>query len=251
MPTTEQIFPEYIRLDGGTQPREKIDQAVCDDYGERMNAGEPFPAIDVFFDGQDYWLVDGFHRVQAYVMAMPGKAIICNVYQGTLQDAQWYSYGVNKTHGLRRSNEDKKRAVKFALAHPTAEGKSNIQIADHCGVSEFMIRKYLRRKEDTSSSIISKMRQVNRGGTTYQQNATHIGKNPKNGKAKRKKQGKCIAPDAVAPVLGHSLPNPMIALNLPPNNPVIAAATIFKLFETDFVRSLVAELTQRLKGIEQ
>jgi hypothetical protein len=43
----------------------------------------------------------------------------------------------------------------------------------------------------------------------------------------------------------------MIALNLPPNNPVIAAATIFKLFETDFVRSLVAELTQRLKGIEQ
>ena len=57
MPTTEMIFPECIRLDGGTQPRAKIDQAVCDDYGERMKAGEKFPAIDVFFDGENYWLM--------------------------------------------------------------------------------------------------------------------------------------------------------------------------------------------------
>jgi len=73
VPTIEKIFPEYIRLDGDTQPRAKIDQAVCDDYGERMKAGEKFPAIDVFFDGEDYWLADGFHRVRAYVMAVPAK----------------------------------------------------------------------------------------------------------------------------------------------------------------------------------
>jgi hypothetical protein len=36
MPTIEKIFPEYIRQDGDTQPRLKIDQAVCDDYCERM-----------------------------------------------------------------------------------------------------------------------------------------------------------------------------------------------------------------------
>jgi hypothetical protein len=251
MPTIEKIFPENIRLDGGTQPRAKINQQICAEYGEQMKAGEKFPAIDVFFDGENYWLADGFHRIQAYVMARPGEAITCNVYQGSLQDAQWYSYGVNKAHGLRRSNNDKQRAVMFALAHPAAVDKSNYQIAEHCGVSEFMIRKYLRRQEDTASTIKSQMRQVNRGGTSYRQNTTHIGKNPKKGNAKRKKQGKRISPDAVAPVLGHSLPNPMIALNLPPNNPVIAAATIFKLFETNFVCSLVAELTQRLKGLEQ
>jgi hypothetical protein len=173
------------------------------------------------------------------------------VYQGTLQDAQWYSYSVNKAHGVRRTNPDKERAVKAALAHTNSDNLSNYQIANHCGVSESMVRKHRCHKEVAPSTLKTQMRQVNRGGSTYQQNTTHIGKNPKKGKTKRKKQGKRISPDAVAPVLGHSLPNPMIALNLPPNNPVIAAATIFKLFETDFVRTLVAELTQRLKGTEQ
>ena len=74
MPTIEKHLPEYIRLDGGTQPRAKIDQAVCDEYAERMKAGEKFPPIDVFFDGEDYWLADGFHRISAYVMAVPGEA---------------------------------------------------------------------------------------------------------------------------------------------------------------------------------
>ena len=148
MPTIEKIFPEYIRLDGDTQPRAKIDQAVCDDYGERMKAGEKFPPIDVFFDGEDYWLADGFHRVRAYVMAVPGEAIECNVFQGSLQDAQWHSYSVNKTHGLRRTNEDKKRAVQAALAHPEAADKSNVQIADHCGVDEIDGSKAPRRHID-------------------------------------------------------------------------------------------------------
>ena len=76
------------------------------------------PARHVFFDGKDYWLADGFHRLEAYVMAVPGEAIECDVFQGTLPDAQWHSYSVNKTHGLRRTNEDKERAVKAALAHP-------------------------------------------------------------------------------------------------------------------------------------
>ena len=248
MPTIEKIFPENIRLDGGTQPRMKIDPAVRDEYGERMKAGEKFPPIDVFFDGENYWLVDGFHRLAAFTLVMPGEAIECNVHKGTLQDAQWYSYSVNKAHGLRRTERDKARVVKEALAHPEAANKSNVEIAEHCGVNESTVRRH--RKKLGASSATTKMRQVTRGTTTYSQNATHIGKKPKGSKAKARgrKRGKRISPDAAIPVLGHSLPNPMIALNLPPNNPVMAAATIFKLFDSTFVRALIAELTQRLKG---
>jgi hypothetical protein len=251
MPTIENIFPEMIRLDGDTQPREKIDQTVCDEYGERMKAGEKFPPVDVFFDGENYWLADGFHRIQAYVMAVPGEAIECNIYKGTLQDAQWHSYSVNKTHGVRRSNPDKERAVKLALAHPNAESKSNYQIAEHCGVSEFMVRKHRRHNEDTSSTIKSQMREVSRGGVTYQQDATHIGASQKKGKSKGKKRRIRISPDAASPVPGYSLPNSMISLSLPPNDPVLAAVTIFQLFDTSFVHTLVAELTQRLQGVAQ
>ena len=41
----------------------------------------------------------------------------------------------------------------------------------------------------------------------------------------------------------------MISLSLSPSNPVMAATTIFKLFDSNFVRTLIAELTQRLKGM--
>jgi len=36
------------------------------------------------------------------------------VIRGTQQDAQWFSFAANQTNGLRRSNEDKQRAVKAA-----------------------------------------------------------------------------------------------------------------------------------------
>ncbi len=260
MPTLENIFPENIRLDGDTQPRAQINQATCKEYGMQMKAGKRFPPVDVFFDGEDYWLADGFHRIRAYVMVVPGEAIECNVYQGSLQDAQWHSYSVNKAHGLPRSNEDKVRAVKLALTHPMAADKSNVDIAEHCGVDEKTVRKY-RPKCSTSeipksdaarvTSEVPKSR-LRKGRDGRIINTAKIGKHSAK-KRPRKTTSSCvrISPDAAIPVLGHSLPNPMISLNLPPTNPAIAAATIFKLFDTHFVRTLVAELTQRLKGIEQ
>jgi uncharacterized ParB-like nuclease family protein len=52
-----------IRVDGGTQIRvNKIDSATVSDYVDAMNKGEIFPPVAVFFDGTNYWLVDGFHR---------------------------------------------------------------------------------------------------------------------------------------------------------------------------------------------
>ena len=259
MPTIENIFPEDIRLDGDTQPRVKIDKAVCSEYGEQMKAGEKFPPVDVFFDGQDNWLADGFHRIEAYVMALPGEAIECNVYKGTLQDARWHSYSVNKAHGLRRSGEDKEQVVRAALAHPAAAGRSNRQIAEHCGVDEKTVRKYRHPKNltadspqsDSAASKTSKSRpRTGRDGRTI--NTAKIGTfQAKKAKRKAGKTGVRISPDAAMPVLGHSLPNPMISLTLPPGNPVIAAATIVKLFNTNFVRSLIAELSQRLQGKDQ
>ena len=215
-----------------------------------MKAGEKFPPIDVFYDGENYWLADGYHRIQAYVLAVPGEAIECNVYNGTLQDAQWYSYGVNKAHGLRRSNGDKIRAVKAALAHPKCQGLSDAAIADHVGVHRETILKHRRQTESDLSMIDKSTPRTGRDGRTI--NTAKIGKHSSNkAKGKTSRKGIRISKDAAAPVLGHSLPNPMISLSLPPNNPVMAAATIFKLFDTTFVRNLIAELTQRMKGAEK
>jgi site-specific DNA-methyltransferase (adenine-specific) len=167
-----------IRLDGGTQPRAALDWTVIQEYAEAMQAGVRFPAVTVVYDGQAHWLVDGFHRVNAAQQAKLAT-IPADVKPGTLQDAQWLSYGVNTSHGLRRSNEDKRRAVEAALAHPKAEGRSNVQIAAHCGVSEFMVRQHrpapaiFDKIEDSEQPA---ERIVTRGDSTYTMQTGNIGK---------------------------------------------------------------------------
>lgn len=133
---------EHIRMDGGTQPRAALQIDVMEDYAELMRAGVKFPPLVVFHDGENYWLADGFHRIGAALRAFPDSPIEVDVHQGTLQDAQWYSFGVNKTHGLRRTREDLKRAVKAALRHPEAAKRSDSDLAEHIGVSHSTVAKY-------------------------------------------------------------------------------------------------------------
>ena len=61
-----QLSIDSIRIDGGTQPRAELRNDVVKDYAELMRAGAAFPPVSVFYDGQDYWLADGFHRIRAW-----------------------------------------------------------------------------------------------------------------------------------------------------------------------------------------
>ena len=134
-------FHRNIRLDGGTQPRAALNVNAIEDYAKAMSAGAKFPPVAVFYDGEHYWLADGFHRIKAGCAA--GLDVIdCEVHQGTVEDAQWYSFSANKANGLRRTNSDKQRAVKAALAHPRSGSLSNSEIARHCGVTTPMVGKW-------------------------------------------------------------------------------------------------------------
>ncbi len=179
-----------IRLDGGTQPRAALDFAAVEDYAEAMGAGAKFPPVIVFHDGENYWLADGFHRVKA-AYAAGSDTIECDVRQGTLEDAQWFSFSANKSNGLRRTNDDRQRAVKTALAHPRAVGLSDNQIARHCGVTQPMVAAWRKRLGLSSKDLKMATRTVTRGGQTYQQNTTNIGK--------RKSSAKQAPPSQAAP----------------------------------------------------
>jgi hypothetical protein len=133
------------------------------------------PPLEVKFDGASYWLWDGFHRRWGADRAGLEK-LPCNVTNGTQQDAQWASYGANKDHGLRRGNEDKKKAVKAALRHPNGPKCSDHDLAEHCGVAVNTVCKY--RAELVASMQIAQIdtRTVTRNGKTYEQNTANIGK---------------------------------------------------------------------------
>lgn len=166
---------DKIRTDGGTQPRAAIDFAAVDDYTDAMQEGVKFPPVVVFYDGSDYWLADGFHRCKAAFGAGMDE-IACDVHQGTREDAQWYSFSANKTHGLRRTNDDKQRAVKAALKHPTGAGKSNREIGRHVGVDEATVRGWREKLHLSAEVPQMTTRTVTRNGKAYQQDTTRIGK---------------------------------------------------------------------------
>ncbi len=243
MPSIEKLFPEDIHLDGGTQPRAKINKQTCAEYGEQMKAGEKFPPIDVFFDGENYWLADGFHRIHAYVMAMPGEAIECNVYQGSLADAQWHSYGVNRAHGLQRTPKDKERAVRAALGHANGVNQSDRQVAEYVGVSHPFVAKIRAKLELSGNVSRCASRTVTRGNSTYQQNTAKIGRKSKKRRSDKPSRG--MATRIAQPTRAPQPMEKMTALNMP-HDPFMGAMTLIEVFDVKYLRSLVETITNHL-----
>jgi len=129
---------EDIRIDGGTQYRDQINQDVVRDYTEAMRNGDEFPYMQTVFDGSTHWLVDGFHRYFA-CMAVGAKIVPVEYTPGTQLEAQVLAMGVNGNHGLQRNNATKRRVVEAALVHEDTKDLSNEKIAKLCAVSSTFV----------------------------------------------------------------------------------------------------------------
>lgn len=123
-----------VRIDGGTQSRASINTDTVAEYAAVLQGGGTLPALDVFYDGAEYWLADGFHRWHAYQSSEIEKGH-CDVRNGTLRDAILFSVSANAKHGLRRSNDDKRHSVGMLLADTEWTARSDEWIAEQCGVS--------------------------------------------------------------------------------------------------------------------
>lgn len=145
---------EKIRIDGGTQPRAAIREDVVDDYAEFIREGGKFrDDVDVFFDGKQYILADGFHRYHSY-RKEGRKKIPVRIHKGTLSEAQLFAVGANESHGLRRTAEDKHEAVKILLSNPDWYRRSDKWAADTCHVSNHLVAKI--RAEMPAPSVLEK-----------------------------------------------------------------------------------------------
>lgn len=162
-----------IARDGGTQSRAKIDGLTVAEYADAIREGSAFPPVTVFFDGTAYWLADGFHRVAAHEEAGKDR-VQAEIHQGDKRAAILHSVGANASHGLRRTNADKRRAVETMLRDDEWASWPQTKIAKHCGVS----REYVSRLSVKSSSCDRSQdakREVVRGGKTYTMNTENIG----------------------------------------------------------------------------
>jgi hypothetical protein len=136
--TTRRYLPiDEIRTDGGTQIRLEIDQETVQRYHDAMadspqNAPHPLPPIDVYHDkkAKAYWLTDGFHR-HAAAKRLGRLKIACNVTEGNREAAILEACMANATHGLPRSNADKRRAVETFLRLRPDWSDRNVAAATH------------------------------------------------------------------------------------------------------------------------
>lgn len=120
------------------QMREKLSKSTVDEYAELILTAQsiwPFATpCTVYRVKDELILVDGFHRVAAVTQAGEDQ-IEATVIDGSKTDALKAALSANITHGLRRSNDDKRRAVTIALADAGLAKWSDSKLAQLCGVS--------------------------------------------------------------------------------------------------------------------
>ena len=132
--TVKSVNLKDIRIDGGTQFREEVDQNLVKEYKDSMLVGNEFPLIKTTFDGSNYWLWDGFHRYFA-MESMGLKQVDVDYKPGSQEDAQDYALGANGKHGKRPSPTTKRNKVETALSIERHKDKSDREIAKLCEVS--------------------------------------------------------------------------------------------------------------------
>ena len=153
--TVKAINLKDIRIDGGTQYREEIDQNLVKDYKDAMLSGDEFPLIKTVFDGSSHWLWDGFHRYFA-MESMGIKQVDVDYKPGSQEDAQDLALGANSKHGKRPSTATKRNKVESALSLERHKNKSDREIAKLCEVSHPFVASIRNEKVKEQQKINSK-----------------------------------------------------------------------------------------------
>ena len=164
-----------------------MDTGVIDDYTHSIKAGASFPPVVVFKVGEDYLLADGYHRFMA-VQGAGFTKILADVRIGTTRDAILCSVGGNSTHGLQRTNEDKRRAVLILLRDKEwsvwSTGRSGkpvmcLMTSVRTVKAEIQTEKNdLPTVSSVNGKILSKKTKVERAGKVFKMDTSRMGKRP-------------------------------------------------------------------------
>lgn len=165
----QSLLIRQIRRDGGTQARIGLNEETVQEYAELMREHRwDFRTMQrpiALYDGSDFWLADGFHRIEAAQRAQLSDYPI-EVLRGTKRDAILRAAGANSQHGLRRTNADKRRAVELLLRDQEWGQWSDRKIADVCAVDHKTVADVRKALSGEIPQI--ETRTVERAGTTYQ-----------------------------------------------------------------------------------
>src|SRR5215467_201035 len=137
------LIPLSNIKDPGAQMRIEMRAETVNDYAEAMLNDADFPPVILYHDGTDYWLGDGYHRVAA-ARKIERKTIKAEVREGKARDAILCGIGANATHGLQRTQADKRQAIERLVNDPEWARWSDRKIADAAKVDHKTVAKVRR-----------------------------------------------------------------------------------------------------------
>ena len=118
-----------------------INPDVVDDYTRAIEGGDQFPPLTVFKVGEEYLLVDGFHRHAAYTKA-GATTVECEVIEGTEQEAHDFAqFQANRKNGQRLSRQDLRAVVVRLVTQDEHKSTPNTTLAQLAGVSHSTVQR--------------------------------------------------------------------------------------------------------------
>jgi hypothetical protein len=131
-----------------------------------MREGVVFPPVEVFHDGSEYWLVDGFHRYFGY-KTNGLTSIEAIVHTGTLREAQFYAWKANNKHGNRLKAEDIRAILRIMLTDEEYSKWSNNHIAKELDISSMTVgRVRVAMQEEAKTPAQTTVTYVDKHGNT-------------------------------------------------------------------------------------
>lgn len=143
-PIERRAHVDNVHLEPRCQCREEIDQEYVATLVEAFQAEREIPRIEVWEVTADeneprLVVVDGYHRRQALKILKREWLHVEIVGTGSLDEASWYAIGRNHEHGLRRTFEDRKKAIRYAFENPLARDYANTTIAKQTGCNAKLV----------------------------------------------------------------------------------------------------------------
>lgn len=161
-----ELLISSIRRDINHQPRANLSLELITEYAESVKRGDSFPPIKVVRDKDgNYWCWNGHHRLNAFEQAGK-KTIPVDISEGSERDAFRLSLGANADNGLRRSNDDKRRAVTLALKDEEFVKLSDSAISELCAVDRQTVAN-VRSEMESACEIRTLKNRVGKDGKEY------------------------------------------------------------------------------------
>ncbi len=96
---------EYVSLDAiikhqPFQIRRKLDDGAVKRYRAMAQAGKVAPPIKLGLIKSSYFLLDGWHRIEAGALTVAGDSVLALVAVMTEKQAQWIAADANSGHGV-------------------------------------------------------------------------------------------------------------------------------------------------------